>query len=95
MAKRNRSRSGAQIECPLCGRKLRGEKGLKMHVAAEHDQQGGLTEYELNVLRAFRADTIGTLVAGAALSHAFEVLSGSGYLTLSGKITEKGMAVLS
>lgn len=31
-----RSRSGAETECPQCGKKLRGEKGLKMHVAAFH-----------------------------------------------------------
>lgn len=35
--KRNRSRSGAQQECPHCGKKLRGEKGLKMHIQNEHE----------------------------------------------------------
>lgn len=36
MTKRNRSRSGAHVACPHCGRKLRGDKGLKMHVAEAH-----------------------------------------------------------
>ncbi|MBZ0164591.1 MAG: hypothetical protein K8H74_17995 [Notoacmeibacter sp.] len=31
-----RSRSGAHHECPECGKKLRGEKGLMAHRKAEH-----------------------------------------------------------
>lgn len=97
--KRNRSRSGAQVECPHCGRKLRGEKGLRMHMAEAHGFESkdtsNLVEYELRVLRSIQAGNVDELTPGAALSQAFEALSGSGYLTLSGKITEKGMAVLS
>ena len=33
---KKRSRSGASCRCPHCGKKLRGEKGLKMHVAEAH-----------------------------------------------------------
>ena len=36
MAKRNRSRSGADAECPYCHRKLRGQKGLRSHPAEVH-----------------------------------------------------------
>ena len=35
-SKRHRSRSGARTLCPVCGRRLRGKKGLKMHMEAEH-----------------------------------------------------------
>jgi len=31
-----RSRSGAHEECPHCGKKLRGAKGMKKHVADVH-----------------------------------------------------------
>lgn len=31
-----RSRSGAHMTCPHCKKQLRGEKGLKAHVAQEH-----------------------------------------------------------
>lgn len=31
-----RSRSGAHESCPHCGKKLRGAKGLKKHVADVH-----------------------------------------------------------
>tara|TARA_B100000378_G_scaffold260431_1_gene241092 strand:+ start:89 stop:238 length:150 start_codon:yes stop_codon:yes gene_type:complete len=37
-SKHEKSRSGAAHECPHCGKKLRGEKGLKMHVRLEHQQ---------------------------------------------------------
>lgn len=43
MTRRNRSKSGAQTECPDCGRKLRGSKGLKTHMADEHGKQPVLT----------------------------------------------------
>lgn len=33
---KKRSRSGAQHECPECGKKLRGAKGLIAHRTAEH-----------------------------------------------------------
>lgn len=32
-----RSRSGAHEECPHCGKKLRGAKGLKQHLADTHE----------------------------------------------------------
>lgn len=35
----NRSRSGGNTECPHCHKRLRGKKGLKMHVAQEHKNQ--------------------------------------------------------
>lgn len=31
-----RSKSGAQTPCPHCGKLLRGEKGMKMHLAEAH-----------------------------------------------------------
>jgi uncharacterized C2H2 Zn-finger protein len=31
-----RSKSGAQTSCPHCGKLLRGEKGMKMHIAEQH-----------------------------------------------------------
>lgn len=31
-----RIRSGAHEECPKCGKKLRGAKGMNMHVTNEH-----------------------------------------------------------
>lgn len=31
-----RSRSGAHEECPHCKKKLRGAKGLKLHIADVH-----------------------------------------------------------
>lgn len=31
-----RSRSGAQTKCPVCGKALRGAKGVKAHLAQEH-----------------------------------------------------------
>ncbi|RKR03597.1 hypothetical protein C7435_0033 [Maricaulis maris] len=34
--KRHGRRSGARTLCPICGRRLRGKKGLKMHMEAEH-----------------------------------------------------------
>lgn len=33
---KKRSRSGADKPCPHCGKKLRGEKGMKMHLQNEH-----------------------------------------------------------
>lgn len=36
MARRPRSRSGAHTECPECGKRLRGEKGLAAHMRNEH-----------------------------------------------------------
>lgn len=33
---KKRSRSGAQTACPHCKKHLRGEKGLKAHIAQEH-----------------------------------------------------------
>ncbi|WP_286718310.1 hypothetical protein [Devosia sp. 63-57] len=33
---KKRSRSGAQTPCPHCDKKLRGEKGLKAHIAEAH-----------------------------------------------------------
>lgn len=39
MSHRNRSRSGAQAKCPHCGKKLRGQKGLKAHIRDEHGPQ--------------------------------------------------------
>jgi len=41
--KRNRSKSGAQKSCPHCGKKLRGDKGLKMHITQEHQTPKGST----------------------------------------------------
>ena len=38
-AKRNRSRSGASVECPECRKKLRGEKGLAAHRKQEHGEE--------------------------------------------------------
>ena len=34
----NRSRSGAHEPCPTCGKKLRGAKGLKKHLADVHGE---------------------------------------------------------
>lgn len=45
MKKRNRSRSGSHTTCPVCGRQLRGLKGLKMHMEFAHPGralEGGL-----------------------------------------------------
>lgn len=36
-----RSRSGAHEACPRCGKKLRGAKGLAMHLAEAHGAKGG------------------------------------------------------
>lgn len=33
-----RSRSGAYEPCPHCGKKLRGEKGVKRHMADMHSE---------------------------------------------------------
>lgn len=33
-----RSRSGAQAQCPVCGKLLRGAKGVKAHLAQEHSE---------------------------------------------------------
>tara|TARA_A100001391_G_scaffold50885_1_gene30976 strand:- start:47102 stop:47314 length:213 start_codon:yes stop_codon:yes gene_type:complete len=70
-----------------------------MHMAEAHGFEGkdtsNLAEYELCILRAIQAGNVEAITPGTALSRAFEFLSGSGYLTRSGKITEKGMAVLS
>lgn len=33
---KKRSRSGAREECSQCGKKLRGAKGMNMHMANEH-----------------------------------------------------------
>lgn len=35
---KKRSRAGASAGCPACGKKLRGDKGLIMHVEAEHPE---------------------------------------------------------
>lgn len=44
MAKKSRtqkrSRSGAQTPCPHCGKLLRGAKGMKMHMAEAHANEG-------------------------------------------------------
>lgn len=34
-----RSRSGAQTPCLHCGKMLRGDKGMKMHLAERHEDQ--------------------------------------------------------
>ena len=34
-----RSRSGATSECLHCGKKLRGGKGMKMHIAQAHPEK--------------------------------------------------------
>jgi len=36
---KKRSRSGAKAECPVCGKKLRGLKGMVAHVEIEHCEQ--------------------------------------------------------
>jgi DNA repair exonuclease SbcCD ATPase subunit len=36
---KKRSRSGAQTACPVCHKKLRGQKGLKAHLASEHPNE--------------------------------------------------------
>ena len=33
-----RSRSGAEAPCPHCNKKLRGDKGLKAHIAQAHPE---------------------------------------------------------
>ena len=33
---KKRSRSGANTVCPHCKKQLRGDKGLKAHIAQEH-----------------------------------------------------------
>lgn len=33
-----RSRSGAGTACPHCGKKLRGDKGLKAHLSEAHPE---------------------------------------------------------
>jgi hypothetical protein len=33
---KKRSRSGAHTRCPHCGKHLRGDKGLKAHLAEAH-----------------------------------------------------------
>lgn len=35
---KRRSRSGARTPCPLCGKHLRGQKGLNAHLDQEHGQ---------------------------------------------------------
>lgn len=35
-----RSKSGAQTACAHCGKLLRGEKGMKMHMAEQHADEG-------------------------------------------------------
>ncbi len=35
-----RSRSGAQTECPICKKMLRGAKGMKMHMDERHAGEG-------------------------------------------------------
>ncbi|TCT35400.1 hypothetical protein EDC90_102655 [Martelella mediterranea] len=39
-SKHKKSRAGAGHQCPHCGKKLRGEKGLNMHVRQEHEDAG-------------------------------------------------------
>ncbi|TCT41177.1 hypothetical protein [Martelella mediterranea] len=39
-SKHKKSRNGAEHQCAHCGKKLRGEKGLKMHVRQEHEEAG-------------------------------------------------------
>ncbi len=34
-----RSKSGAQTECPICKKMLRGAKGVKMHMDERHADQ--------------------------------------------------------
>lgn len=38
-----RSRSGAYERCPHCGKKLRGEKGVKRHLADMHGEAAAPT----------------------------------------------------
>lgn len=33
---KTRSRSGAHVPCPHCGKKVRTQKGLKQHIADTH-----------------------------------------------------------
>ncbi len=35
---KKRSRSGAHTPCPHCGKQLRGNKGLKAHLAEAHGE---------------------------------------------------------
>lgn len=93
-AKHKKSRSGAGDPCPHCGKLLRGQKGLKMHIQQEHSQETGLCEYELTVLNAFAGSTVDDLVQGAALNAAAEALVASGYMNRGGDITEKGAIAL-
>ncbi len=93
-SKHKKSRSGAGDPCPHCGKLLRGQKGLKMHIQQEHSQETGLCEYELTVLNAFAGSTVDDLLQGAALNAAAEALVASGYMNRGGDITEKGAIAL-
>ncbi len=93
-SKHKKSRSGAGDPCPNCGKLLRGQKGLKMHILQEHSKKTGLCEYELTVLNAFAGSTVDDLVQGAALNAAAEALVASGYMNRSGDITDKGATAL-
>lgn len=56
-----RSRSGADAACPHCGKKLRGAKGLKAHLASAH----GATPPTLDQIRAGHGDAYVEMVRGA------------------------------
>ena len=40
-SKHKKSRNGAGDPCPHCGKLLRGQKGLKMHIEQEHQRKDG------------------------------------------------------